>query len=256
MNNKLPIDALVDLISKLSYDFLYYVNHQKNKIPSKLSYKIFCNDESASIERSARKAALAKVVTPSLVKLAFDTRRINQEIERNPRTNLQYWHRSQEFIDDEDQKKINIFAKLIISLENIKQDYGEQPEYLISYSKVLHETVNRVLRIKEGDQDIFRPQLAYLEQLLFARYRLSMDEIKSISESDLTSRILKKDEALLKRGYLKESTIKPIVTIKDGMHTSQDSIINALFGVNGMSHSSGNAVERTITITIRDSVVG
>jgi len=116
------------------------------------------------------------------------------------------------------------------------------------------------LRIKQGDLDIFRPQLAYLEQLVFMRYRLSLDNINKMSSDELKERILKKDENLKKRGTFNKITggkTKPPGKdlAKDGNGAvTQEAIINAIFGNNNFRRDGEKNVTRTITITISDEV--
>ena len=45
-----------------------------------------------------RVEAIKSSVNKPLTKIAFDTRRIDQENDYNPRQNLQYYHRSEPFI--------------------------------------------------------------------------------------------------------------------------------------------------------------
>ncbi len=100
-----------------------------------------------------------------------------------------------------------------------------------------------------------------MEQLLFARYRLSLNDIKGMSKEALRERIMQKDEHLLKRGRYQSAVGKSelesrAVTIKDGNgKITQDSIVNAIFGNNNFRREGENKVERTITITIRDEVL-
>lgn len=234
-----------------------------NTPPSNFTYKINSADEGSDIHRQARLAAYASFEKP-LIKNAFDTRRINQETDRNPRTNLQYWHRTDPFIDDTDKSKLNTFAKLFNMLDNTKKKLGTQPEWFESYTRQLHDNVHRILRVKQADLDIFRPQLSYLEQLIYARYRLSMEDIEKLSEDELRDKILAKDEGLIGRNnYLKETTgtdennSNSLKITKDGLtKTTQESIINAIFGADGSFRKDGEKnVERTITITIRDNVI-
>src|SRR3990167_920902 len=181
----LTIDGCVDLISKMAQDYLDYSTSDVS-VPNKLTYRITTLDEPLEVERSARKAAMKQWTKPMdpLRKFAFDTRRYDEDTTRNPRTNLQSWIRSEQFIDDETQKNIDIFSKLMKPLEQLKQSFGNQPEWHSSYARSLYESIYRILRVKQADHDIFRPQLAYLEQLMFARYRLSMEELARISSAN------------------------------------------------------------------------
>lgn len=245
------MSGFISLAENLSKDFEIY-SKENIKLPLKKTYKISYPEESFLIKSSARKAALKSIKSIGFNKVAFDTRRIDQENERNPRTNLQYWHRSQEFIDEESFKKINAFSRLTSILNKIKEDYGKHPEYFNSYARVLDESLNRIIKIKNNELDIFRPQLNYLEQLLFARYRLSLDNIEKYSEDKLYDTILKKDEDLAKNGKI-ISTNKN--NNQDGFNkTTQENIINAIFGSSNMRPNGEKIVERTITITIRDEV--
>lgn len=276
---KLTIDGCVDLVSKMAQDYLEFTTSD-GAIPNKLTYKIAMREEPAKIERSARKVAMEQFQTTNkpLMKFAFDTRRIDQENDRNPRSNLQYWHRSQEFITDEQQKKINVFSKVLLTLEELKKSFGRVPEWHDSYARVLLDKVVNTLRIKQGDSDIFGPQLAYLEQLMYARYRITMDEIEKIGSEDLKKVILAKDEVLTKRGIFfnsmddkqvkdgnnavaatnTASAVVPTSIVIDGskIPTTQEAIVNAIFGKDSLTRKDGErTVERTITITIRDEAL-
>jgi hypothetical protein len=224
-------------------------------VPEKqtLTYQVKTASPSLSLARQKCYQSLQ----PNFIKQAFDTRRIDQDHDRNPRSNLQYWHRSQEFIEEEDQIKLDLFAKLLPALDRIKNKFGAQPEYLQSYAKVLHETVLRTLRVKEGDLDIYRPQINYLEQLLDTRYRLSMQSLAHMPEVELYNLLIKKDESLLKRGsFLPNSVLTSEAAInKSGdQGVTQQAIVNAIFGNNNFRKDSEKSVTRTITITVTDTV--
>ena len=227
------------------------------------------NDITDKHKKSARQEVLDNIIynivssegEVGFKKVAFDTRRTDQETERNPRTNLQYWHRSSEFIDNEDQKKVVTFAKLIKPLTTIREKFGNQPEYHNSYSRILLETVERTLKLRDGELDVFKPQLAYVEQLLDARYRLKLEEIDKMGEAELTECLLRKDEDLVKRAMyllltgIEKPTVKtsnePIINYKNGLQTDLGNLI-----LGGDFRRGGEkAVERTITIKIRDEVV-
>lgn len=254
----LSIQAKALLLYKIAGDFENYI--ENNTIPpEKNTYTINASDENVSVSRMARHAAFSQLgKEKSLKKYAFDTRRVDQEGSRNPRTNLQYWHRTADFIDTDDKYKLNVFAKLMNALTEIKADYGTHPEWFESYSRVLYDNVNRILRIKQADLDIFKPQLSYLEQLIYARYRISMEQLANIELPDLKNKILAKDESLLNRGeYLNKTGLtesKPNVTVKDGNATIQENLIQAIFGNNNIRREGEKNVTRQITITIRDSV--
>lgn len=261
----LPVDAKINLLSEIINDYVDYID-SNGYVPSEKSYRITSLEEDRFVKQAARQAAFNNFSTPihsPLVKFAFDTRHINQENERNPRTNLQYWHRAQQFIDENDDKKLKIFARLANLLTNLKKTFGTAPEWFESYARQLYDNVHRIIRVKEADFDIFRPQLAYLEQLIYARYRLSMENIEKYSDKQLQDCILSKDESLIGRNnYLKEvkadeeissNTIMKNTSIEKN---TQESIINAIFGANSNFRKDGEkTVSRTITIKITDEVV-
>ena len=258
---KLPLDAKIELISKVASDF---VNDLESgcRIPKTRTYKIASSLDGPGAGMAAREAAFKSLTEKPapLTKLAFDTRRVDQENDRNPRTNLQYWHRSDPFIDDEDKKKIDIFARVGKVLNKLRDKLGTEPEWFESYARVLYDSVNRILRIKQADMDIFRPQLSYLEQLVYARYRLTMADLENFSEEKLSERILAKDENLSGKGdfmkVLGDQKDSPKDIVKDGLaKTTQESIVNAIFGANNLRRTGENSVERTITIKIVDRVI-
>lgn len=260
MSKKLPLDGQIILLEKMSSEYDEYIEMGFDYCPNQSVYKIQSRDEDLSIARKARVAALSEFSMP-IRKVAFDTRRIDQKNQRNPRTNLQYWHRADAFIDAEDEGKLSRFARLMRILDDIKKEFGTEPEWFESYARVLYDNVHRILRIKQGDLDIFKPQLSYLEQLIDARYRLSMEDLESLSNDMLKERILSKDESLLKRGfYLKETGLvskgdekTAAKKVINGNTELSDNLAKAIFGT--FRQPGERKVERTITIKICDSVV-
>lgn len=291
-NESLPNDGVVEIVNKLANDFNLFVNEADPIIPNELTYSIVSSEN--EVEKGIRKVAMEQLTQP-LVKLAFDTRRINQETDRNPRTNLQYWHRSDEFITQEQQKKINVFAKLYNILEDIKETYGSLKEWHESYVRVLYDNVSRTLRIKQADSDIFGPQLSYLEQLLYARYRLSLDQVESLEVESIADTLLSKDENLLKRGiffdknnlsknshnepasleipqaksFVSKTAPTPVYASAPNSNnipeihnhividgkTNQDSLNSLLSAATLVRKNDEKVIERTITIKIRDEVI-
>jgi hypothetical protein len=280
-SNKLPYFGSVAFIDALADDFGSLINGEVKNNKKIRQYKI--EYEVSNDERKDRKNFLSRIATEgsssTLKKVAFDTRRINQETTRNPRSNLQYWHRSQPFIDDEAQGKINVFAKLAFTLKDLEDEFGTRPDWHNSYARVLNDAVQRILRIKQADQDIDPSQLSYLEQLLNTRYRLTMEDIETMSHSNLKNSILSKDESLLKRGLIYDSPKKEAATTASIEHkfiellmaqaqaniqanliktntpvaSSQETALASLFG-GGVRREGERVVERTVTITIRDEV--
>lgn len=254
----LPIDAKIKVIEKIASDYVKSV--KTGSAPASKTYSIISRAEDREVVQSARVAAFEKAIPSPITKFAFDTRRVDQEGTRNPRKNLQYWHRSDEFIDREDEDKLKTFAKLARVLTDLKNKFGKQPEWFESYARQLYDNVFRILRVKEADLDIFRPQISYLEQLIFARYRLSMDNLEKYSEEKISEKIIKKDEDLVGRAkYLKEVGAddgKPKEIVKDSLtKTTQDSIVNAIFGGDNLRRDGERTVERTITIKITENLV-
>ena len=254
-NNVLRANGYAELSHKMAQDYLVYSTSQK-ELPNTLRYKVKNCDESTNVLLQARIAAFKKILSHGIKKVAFDTRRIDQENTRNPRENLQYWVRTDQFINEEMQSKIDIFSKILKPLNELKMSYGHQPEWHGSYTRTLLESVNRILRIKEGDLDIFQPQLSYLEQLIFARYRLDMEQLSKISDNDFKDLVLKKDENLIRRGVYLNSTgdLDSPRLVKGIDNSTQQGIINAIFGNTDFRKDGERIVERTITITIRDEV--
>jgi hypothetical protein len=268
MNNRElpPLKGQVGLIKKLVNDYCKWSSsNDLSSLPIKKAYKIEDQQESSMIVSSARRAALSNILESKIMKkVAFDTRRIDQSTQGNPRQNLQYYNRSQQFIDAELDNRMAALAELVDPLDSIREKYGTQPEFFSSYVSQLYDLVYRALQVKKAELNVFRPQIDYLEQLLFARYRLTMEDLRSLDKKALEEKLLAKDENLLKRGaYLKKTKTletpkqanNPVV-MKDGNEGGmQQNLVNAIFGNNDFRREGEKTVERTITITIRDNVV-
>lgn len=185
-------------------------------------------------------------------KIAFDTRRINQETDINPRRGLQNYNRSEAFLSQAIGEKIKSFAKLRNVLESLRDDYGREHEWQDSNARVLLSTLNNGLRIGLNDGDFTQSQpaqgsLDYIEELLHVRYRLDCHEINKLAEKDIRKVILSKDEELMHKGVYGALT----VTKNDVNTHSVDSLMEKLFG--GVRATKDNPeVERTVTITIKD----
>lgn len=255
-DKKLPFSGNAILLDKIATNYTKFVDSGATEIPRNQIYKIACVEESPVVDRKARIAALNQL--KGFTKVAFDTRRTNQETDRNPRLNLQNWHRTDQFIDEGDQKNIEVLGKLIVPLNELKESFGSEPGWHESYSRQLLDQVERALRVKVGDQDIHRSQFAYLEQLIFQRYRLSFEEISRLEKTAIKTKILDKDENLLKRGaFLHASALEELnkkssqnmsVKTGDNVQTTQEALIKAIFG----GDTSGKKGSKTITITIKN----
>lgn len=204
---------------------------------------------------SLRKQGLDSLLSGNgIIKVAFDTRRIDQETEYNPRRGLQNYNRSEAFISEAISEKLKNLAKLKDVLDKLKAKYGREPEWQDSYARVLLNTLDSGLRtgIEDGDYTSAQPgvgSLDYIEELLHMRYRLSLGELSKMAESNLTNVILSKDEDLTRKDVNKAIEISK----SDVANESYDTLMEKLFG--GVKATQDNPeVERTITITIRDSI--
>jgi hypothetical protein len=200
-----------------------------------------------------RKAGFNSVLSDQgFTKIAFDTRRINQETDYNPRRGLQNYNRSEAFLSETLSQKVTNFAKLRRALVGLKDKYGREHQWQDSNARVLLTTVDNGLRTiaKDGDFTESQPgtgSFDYLEELLHVRYRLSFDDLIRMGETDLQRVILAKDEELIRRDV--SDTLE--ITKQDVNNKGYDSLIEKLF--HGCKASVDNPdVERTITITIRD----
>jgi len=204
--------------------------------------------------RQLRKVALETTVSgQGFTKMAFDTRRIDQEVEYNPRRGLQNYNRSEQFLSEGVAQRVKNFAKLRNSLNALKNVYGREHEWQDSNARILLTAVDKGMRTGIDDGDFaaqHQPGVGsfdYLEELLNVRYRLSHDDLTRMSETDLTRVILAKDADLTNKDVKQALEI----TKSDVSTKGYDSLIEKLF--DGCKASADNPdVERTITITIRD----
>lgn len=183
-----------------------------------------------SSERSEYISFRAQYLKLPIVKQAFDTRRIDQNLEYNPRRNLQYYQRSESFINDETADKVNLFFKIKTATDELREQFIGEPEWLDSYTRILCNAVNQTLRVDQKDFDYSTAQLDYLSELLYVRYRLGTDDIVGASVPQLKEAFLKKDERLTRRSVF--------INYKDGMNkisnkteiNERDNLIDKLFG--------------------------
>lgn len=204
--------------------------------------------------RALRKAALdSAVYGQGFNKLAFDTRRVDQETEYNPRRGLQNYNRSEQFLSEGVAQRVKNFAKLRKVLNELKSVYGKEHEWQDSNARILLTAVDKGLRtgIDDGDfGSMNQPGVGsfdYLEELMNVRYRITYDHLVTMAESDLKKVILAKDEELTRKDVKQALEI----TKSDVSTKGYDSLVEKLF--EGCKASAENPdVERTITITIRD----
>lgn len=225
-----------------------------------------------------RKNGFSSAISNGIIKVAFDTRRINQETEYNPRRGLQNYHRSEKFVSDNIALKLASFTKLKNVLGELKNEFGKEPEWQDSYSRVLLSALDKGLRTdqKDGDFSDAQPSLGsldYLEELAYVRYRLSMDNLSTMSENELRKRLLDKDEILVSRGnyspnrefnqsdvmkYSYDNLVdKMLSTMAQVMSSykppqAEDSLTSKLFDVKATKDSPD--VERIVTISIKDKI--
>lgn len=138
-------------------------------------------------------------------KVAFDTRRIDQETEYNPRRGLQNYNRSQAFLSEEMAQKIKKLAVLRTVLADLKKDFGKEPEWQDSNARVLLSNIDKALRINEMDGDFSANQpamasIGYIEELLHMRYRLTPDDLIRLGSEEIKKIIISKDEELIHKG--------------------------------------------------------
>ena len=104
--------------------------------------------------RQLRKVALSTTISgEGFTKVAFDTRRIDQETDYNPRRGLQNYNRSEAFLSEATAQRIKNFAKLRNALYSLKDKYGREHEWQDSNARILLTAVDRGLRtgIDDGD---------------------------------------------------------------------------------------------------------
>lgn len=254
MTKQLNFKGKVNLLAKFADDF------SKGLVQDCYVYSINDSDEDSQIQSTATIAALRSFLSPPITKIAFDTRKFNSETERNPRSNLQNYHSSAKMLEDEDIKKIEILSKLIDPIQEIKNMYEKDPDWQDSYSRILLDNLDKTLLINQKELDIFGPQLEYLMQILYLRYRLTQEDILSKTKDELKHIILSKDEKLLKKASVHQVLLQkqaPALSNNKQINndSTQNAIINAIFGNNNIRKDGEKTVERTITITIKDSVI-
>lgn len=203
--------------------------------------------------RLLRTAALETTVSgEGFTKVAFDTRKIDQETEYNPRRGAQNYQRSEAFITEAIGQKVKNFAKLRNVLMSLKNIYGKEHEWQDSNARVLLTTIDSGLRTIAQDENFSTNQpgtgsFDYIEELLNVRYRLNLDNLASMGEADLKRVILAKDEELIRKDVKQALEI----TKQDVAKQGYDTLMEKLF--DGCRASAENPdIERTITITIRD----
>lgn len=213
-------------------------------------------------ERKICIASRNDVLNKPIIKVAFDARKFNSETDFHPRRGLQNYQRSESFISNALSNKIFTIKKLKDVLEKIKSEFITYPEYQDSYCRILLNTVNNVLRENIKDNEFSENQQSagsfnYLEEILFARYRLTLENIANLSENDLKQNLLNKDEILKHKEILAPSlqsnAADPIINRAVIQANSYNDLLNKLFDVKATAENKN--VKRTVSITIEDSIV-
>lgn len=207
---------------------------------------LYAHKESISLRRKA----FSQLFQP-LVKQAFDTRRIDQETQYIARRGLKHYNRSDEFITESQQGKIADFKKIKNTVQEIKSVYGKDPNWQDSYCRILLSTLDTALRVNVNDGDFADTQTSvgsfdYVDELLFARYRLDVNNISKYGNEELKSIILNKDKSLFRDAAV-------TITNKDIVTKSYDGLMDKLFNV--FATTENPEVERTVTITIKDKLI-
>ena len=208
-----------------------------------------------SQSRMLRKVAFNSFAQ-GFTKVAFDTRRIDQETEYNPRRGLQNYNRSEAFVSEAMSQKVKNFAKLRDVLNTLHERYGKEHEWQDSNARVLLSVLDNGLRtfIKDGDFTDNQPSMGsfdYLEELMFLRYKLGFDDLTKLGEKELERIILAKDEDLIHKDMNHALEIKKSDV---GKMDYNDLISKLLEGCRATDEHK--SVKRSVTITIEDSFVG
>lgn len=220
--------------------------------------EIYCDIAEATknpFDRQGSQFRLANLqINPQgMVKVAFDSRRIDQETEFNPRRGLQFYNRSDAFITQAISSKLKTFNRLKLILNEFKMQFGKKPEWQDSYLRVLFNYLERALRTVQQDGDYTDNQpgvgsFDYLEEMLYVRYRLTSEQLSSMTDEEIKKSLLSKDEELIR-----DINHAAEITRSDVGTQNYDTLLEKLFG--GIKATKDNPeVERTITITIKDSL--
>ena len=201
-----------------------------------------------------RKSTLESFSNNGFTKIAFDTRRIDPEVQYNPRRGLQHYTRSTPFMSEDIAQKVKNFTKLRNTLNELKEIYGKENAWQDSNARVLLTAIDSALRTGINDEDFTESQpgvgsFYYLEELLDMRYRLSPSDLENLSETGLKKVILAKDEDLLH----KEVKSNLEITKSDVAKQGYDSLVEKLLA-DCKASPENPRVKRSITITIEDSL--
>lgn len=200
-----------------------------------------------------RKSALESQIS-GFSKVAFDTRRINQNTQYNPRRNLQYYIRGPAFIDSQDESKIKSLAKLKEVVGTIKDEFIGEPEWFDSYASDLDHSLEKIFYVADGKNfDFSVPAIQHLEQVLDARYRLSLANINSSTHEDLRKLIIHKDERLEKSAIYKSKGLSKInKNVKPASPTVEKQIISVPHLIDNKSKKIADMMNGLIDSVFKD----
>lgn len=217
---------------------------------------ISCGVESIPSRQEAialRRSAFKQVLSGGIVKVAFDTRKVDQVQDYISRRGLQNYNRSEGFITESNVNKIRSLKKLKDVLESLQSQFVRGSGWQDSYCRVLLDGINNALRTgQDNDQEYSDAQpttgsFDYIEEMLFVRYRLELTNVAGMSDQELKKILLSKDPEL------GNDDVNHLVSVKksDVAKESYDTLLDKLFGGVRATKENPN-VERTVTITIKD----
>lgn len=235
------------------------------------AYEILCRyslnqvDKRSTAELRRKHIAAIKNESKPIIKNAIDTRHFDQQNTYNPRRALQMYHRSEEWIDAGTSEKIKRFFKIKTATDSIKNDFLGDQDWLDSYARVLSQALDRTLRTDQKDFDYSKAQMEYLEELMYLRYRIAMDDVDRLDEKQIKGIIIQKDQRLAHKeiyanydaGISRHSTgliNNAAVPVQVQVAQAPDQLIERLFG-NIKATQQNKNVKRSVNITIEDSIV-
>jgi hypothetical protein len=212
-------------------------------------------DHAESIDLRKRAIAALSGNAP-MVKLAFDTRRLEPDYV-NPRRGLQDYNRSELYITAGLETKLVAFKKLQKVLLEIKSEYSHAKAWGDSNSLRLLNSVSALLRVDINDENYSESQksnasVSYLEELLYVRYRLTVELIEEYSEGEIRDVLLGKDGELKNSEKYDKGANSDLISRSFVKDNSYDDLLSKLFDIKASKDSPN--VERTITITINDRI--
>ena len=168
---------------------------------------------------------LNKINNNPLVKLAFDTRRIDQDKEYNPRRGLQHYQRSEEFVTEDTSLKIANIKKIKNVTALLKDLFHSDDAWHDSFAKTLYSSLENTINDfnKLGNFSSDQKSLTglhYIQQLLTIRYGIDLDKVQLDKDEDILNVILRRDNELLQKfNSLNLKSIKVGIENSDNLQT-------------------------------------